>query len=84
MNDDKNKKPSAEEPENKDEQTGGGLAIGAGMGLALGVALGSAFGNVGLGIAFGLCFGQRWGSHSARQPSADSPTILVYPRPPSG
>ena len=42
MNDDKYKKTSAEEPENKDEQTGGGLAIGAGMGLALGLALGSA------------------------------------------
>lgn len=42
MNDDKYKKTSAEEPENKDEQTGGGLAIDAGMGLALGLALGSA------------------------------------------
>ena len=29
-------------PENKDEQTEGGLAIGAGIGLALGLALGSA------------------------------------------
>ena len=40
MNDDKYKKTSAEEPENKDEQTGGGLAIGAGMGLELSLALG--------------------------------------------
>ena len=38
MNDDKNKKTSVEEPENKDEQTGGGLAIGAGLSLALGSA----------------------------------------------
>ena len=37
MNEDKTKN-QAEEPENKDEQTGGGLAIGAGMGLALGSA----------------------------------------------
>lgn len=34
--DDEKKNDAA--PENKDEQTGGGLAIGAGMGLALGSA----------------------------------------------
>ena len=54
-------KPIEKAPENKVEQTGGGLAIGAGLGLALCVALGSAFGNVGLGIAFGLCFGTALG-----------------------
>ena len=41
MDDEKNRKKDAA-PENKDEQTGDGLAIGAGMGLALGLALGSA------------------------------------------
>ena len=35
---DKFKIPSALEPDNKDELTGGGLAIGAGLGLALGSA----------------------------------------------
>ncbi|MDP6337063.1 MAG: hypothetical protein QF562_00770 [Verrucomicrobiota bacterium] len=42
MDDEKNRKTNDAAPENKDEQTGGGLAIGAGMGLALGLALGSA------------------------------------------
>ena len=38
MDDEKTEKKDAV-PENKDEQTGGGLAIGAGMGLALGSAI---------------------------------------------
>ena len=42
MDDEKNGKTNDAAPENKDEQTGGGLATGAGMGLALGLALGSA------------------------------------------
>jgi len=42
MDDEKNRKTKDAAPENKDEQTGGGLAISAGMGLALGLALGSA------------------------------------------
>lgn len=35
MDDEKNRKTNDAAPENKDEQTGGGLAIVAGMGLAL-------------------------------------------------
>ena len=38
MDDEKNRKTNDAAPENKDEQTGGGLAIVDGMGLALGSA----------------------------------------------
>ena len=57
-------KPSEKAPENKVEQTGGGLDIGAGLGLALCVALGSAFGNVGLGLCFGTALGIAFGSQT--------------------
>jgi len=74
MDDEKNRKTNDAAPENKDEQTGGGMDL----------ALARRSATSGWGLPSGFASAQRSEPRLARQPSANSPTILSCLREATG